>query len=988
MTLEEINELVDEIQQVLMSESFPSEEEVMDLAGRHEDLVSAAAKRLKAVDSLLSRGLRSEAIELAEREPNLNEVAIGLDFPELDAWNELLGQFEMQPIPALPADVAAELNDAYGTTLPVEKLLQRHRSAALARAPLALRIDILRRLCAADGANPVWPKDVKAFELQRLSDIKSELELAIREKNAATLTTLHQELTSPNWRNPVPAELQRKVTDAHARIRQVSARTEMEVIAHQLSNAYADFDIDTARQHGQRFEALAQIVKLPPNDPLLNVAGPALDWIREEQTRDNREKRFQAQLIAIEEALNRRTTIEELERLYYGVTQHGQALPEPLENRLADRLETLRVDAARRRRSIIAATATAVVVILAATGLLIRHIDCRNRVSRLVSQLNVLMPEAAKNGQIQPLVQFFQLLDEESPCVSRSAELVGLRQQFEALKLAEQARIARIEQLIADAINGTNGILLPSDFRKFFEMLTKAQELAKNNAEKNNVLLAETEIRKRQSAVQQRVDQDFGFILKDVTAAVAELPIDSTPEYDAMLGRLIELENTPEVSVHLLATPQALRTKVLSQRADVAKRLEIAKGLQLITDSVGQMPAFVTQLQKYMESHPGTTRAANFKELLESEKTLWSGAIVWNDMRLKLLAVDIASITPMAAKALVDEYAAFLKSSGPYCGETLLGDRLIALQAVAKRKMGSDGNFSEQFRTAFDGKAISASFLIERKVNEETERYYADAAPQIQIGKGSLVFDYYTTPSGDQTIAKELSLSAFPGASDKKRNDWLSPQTRMYNAITERFKTSKSADFEKTVSEITTNVLEEPDLDPILRLLLAEKLLTLGSDGSADIAASAKNILDEIATAGIPRLTNWVSLASEDRETQKQRDNATAFLEKHKEGIVTVLQTAVMNRDLRKSAKIGPAVQWVGWLSRNNKSFAWEVSRKADTSLAGGTRLCVFQRSTPTSPPTMVDVATVTADGMVTVLKLDGASAIEGRPVFQILDKE
>ena len=108
----------------------------------------------------------------------------------------------------------------------------------------------------------------------------------------------------------------------------------------------------------------------------------------------------------------------------------------------------------------------------------------------------------------------------------------------------------------------------------------------------------------------------------------------------------------------------------------------------------------------------------------------------------------------------------------------------------------------------------------------------------------------------------------------------------------------------------------------------------------------------------------------------------------YKGDIATALQTAATNRDLRKSSKIGPAVQWVGWLSRNNKSFAWEVSRKADTSLAGGTRLCVFQRSTPTSPPTMVDVATVTADGMVTVLKRDGASAIEGRPVFQILDKE
>ena len=352
---------------------------------------------------------------------------------------------------------------------------------------------------------------------------------------------------------------------------------------------------------------------------------------------------------------------------------------------------------------------------------------------------------------------------------------------------------------------------------------------------------------------------------------------------------------------------------------------------------------------------------------------------------IKLLDVDIASISPMAAKTLVDDYAAFLKSSGPYCGETLLGNRLIAIQAVAKRKMGSDGTFVEQFRTAFDGKAITASFLIEMpKVNEENERYYADAAPQIV--KKSLVFDSFTTPSGDQTIAKELSLSTVPGASDKKRDDWLSPQSRMTEAIFSRLKTSKSVDFEKTVTEITTTVLEEPDLDPILRLLLAERLLTLGSEGSAYIAASAEKILDEIANAGIPRLTNWVDF--QDRDVKKQRDTATAFLERYKGDIVAALQTAEMNRDGWKSSKIGPAIRWVGWLAQNDRS-GWEVSRKADTSLADGTRLCVFQKPTPTAPPTMIEIGKVSPEGIIALSEqINTTSPIEGRPVFQILDKE
>ncbi len=979
MTLEEINELVDEIQQLLMSETDPSEEELMDLAGRHEDRVSVAAKRLKAVESLLNRGLRSEAIELAEREPNLNEVVIALDFPELDAWNELLARFEMQPIPALPADVAAELNDAYGTSAPVEKLLQRHRGAAIARAPLVYRIDILRRLCAADGANPIWPRDVKSFELQRLSDIKSELDFAIREQNAATLAALDQELASPDWRNAVPADLRRKATDAHARIRQVTARKEMDEIAYQLSNAYADFDIDTARQLGQRFEALAQIVKLSGNDPLLNVAGPALDWLREEQTKVDREQRFQTQLDAIEEALNRTTTIEELERLYYGVTQHGQALPERLENRLSDRLETLKVNAVRRRRSIIAASATAAVVMLAAMGLFIRHIGVRNTISRHVDQLSVLLPEAGKTGLVQPLDEYFQLLEEESSSISRSAELVGLRKQFETLKLAETARVAQIEQLLADALSSKNEISSPAGFPLVFEVLEKASLLTKNTAEKSNVLIAESAIRKRQSELQQTVDEEFGVILKDVTAAVAELPVDSTSEYDGMLVRLSELENAEQVSNDLKATVTALRSKVLAQRSEVSMRLEVARSLQLITDSVGQVPGFATQLQKYVEAHPGSSRSADFQTVLESEKILWSGAIAWNGIRSKLLAVDIASISPLAAKTLVDDYAAFQKSSGPYCGETLLGDRLIALQAVAKRKMGSDGTFAEQFRPVFEGKAITASFLIE--ATAKNERYYADAPPQIDK---NLSFDYFTTPSGDQTIAKVMSATLFTDADKKSRNDWLSPQSRMTNAVFERVQTSKSADFERTVTEITKNVLDEPKLDPILRLLLAERMLTIGSEGSGYIAASSEKILNEIAGSGIPRLTNWVDF--QDKDVKKQRDTATAFLEQSAGDIVKALQTAEMTRDASKSSKIGPAVRWIGWLCRDERTD-WRVSMKAETSLVGGTRLCIFQKSSPTAPATMVEVATVSAEGMVTLSEQVSTSAIEGRPVFQILDE-
>jgi hypothetical protein len=145
MTISDIVLLVREIQSLLNSRNQPSEEELVDLANRHEDLVEEVRTRLEKVERLLSQGLRSEAIEQAELDPNLNDILTALDFPEVVPWNELLESHEIQPVQPIPVEAAAELNDAYLASGSIEKLLQNYRSISLARAPLSKRIAALRQ---------------------------------------------------------------------------------------------------------------------------------------------------------------------------------------------------------------------------------------------------------------------------------------------------------------------------------------------------------------------------------------------------------------------------------------------------------------------------------------------------------------------------------------------------------------------------------------------------------------------------------------------------------------------------------------------------------------------------------------------------------------------------------------------------------------------------------------------------------------------------
>ena len=123
MSIYQITAMVRAIQALLSSRNEPVEEELVDLASQHEEFVNAAARRLENVEQLLSKGLRSEAIERAEADPNLNDVLTALDFPELGPWNELLESKGIQPVPGISVEAAAELNDAYLASGSIEKLV-------------------------------------------------------------------------------------------------------------------------------------------------------------------------------------------------------------------------------------------------------------------------------------------------------------------------------------------------------------------------------------------------------------------------------------------------------------------------------------------------------------------------------------------------------------------------------------------------------------------------------------------------------------------------------------------------------------------------------------------------------------------------------------------------------------------------------------------------------------------------------------------------
>ena len=70
-----------------------------------------------------SKDLRSEAIHLAESEPNLLDSLAALDFPERADWDELVQIYQLAAAPKLAVDQAQFLNEAYAQEDPLQDLL-------------------------------------------------------------------------------------------------------------------------------------------------------------------------------------------------------------------------------------------------------------------------------------------------------------------------------------------------------------------------------------------------------------------------------------------------------------------------------------------------------------------------------------------------------------------------------------------------------------------------------------------------------------------------------------------------------------------------------------------------------------------------------------------------------------------------------------------------------------------------------------------------
>lgn len=260
-------------------------DETADLAASYIELVKEANDRLRRCAEYLRRGMRSEAIHLAECQPRLLELADALRLPDPAVWTRACMAHGLPPPPELLTDGLEEIEKAFDLERTLEPLLARHRLLALAQSPVKNRQEVLRAVAEQDPANPCWDEGLRLLDVARFKELRTEAKNAFKAHDRAGLERLAAELENHPPRAPIPDDLKDGLKRAINAVRLEAARKELIPLLEQLDAARASGNFESGTELLTRWRETVDAAKVVLPADLQDKVRPTIVWLASEEHR-------------------------------------------------------------------------------------------------------------------------------------------------------------------------------------------------------------------------------------------------------------------------------------------------------------------------------------------------------------------------------------------------------------------------------------------------------------------------------------------------------------------------------------------------------------------------------------------------------------------------------------------------------------------------------------------------------------------------------
>lgn len=914
----DIAQLVDELRTAVASPDGADVDLLRDAAAQYGEMCDRANRRLVECHSLLKRGLRSEALQACERDPQVLQLVEILDFPERYEWNVLLQQWGMAQPPLLKIDLAADLNEAYAEEESLSGLLKKHRLLALARAPLANRITVLRNIRQRDPANPAWDQDLVKYERSRLKEIHAELTDAERTHNAQKVAMLQKELGYSKWTIAPEDELVRRCDQMHARLQAEFARTQLATAERQLSEAYSAFDVDEARAAKLSWETYFPTANLPDDDPLLERVQPAFDWLSEQEQLIAERTEFEIACQKLEADLDRDASLDVIQRRYHTIQRMEREVPELLQLRYDQRVQADQLSTRRKFRIIMAITTGSLFIVATVVILFILNRQHANRVVAAVTALESLIDA----GNIDGAHAAFEDLRNRDDAIAAEPELLAIKSRIDTLWAKELERRNVFERSMAAAVQSG-----PEDPDRV--ALRRAREVATTASEKAQVRDFEAEVERQRSRRQREHDEEFLLAFKEVEDLLQQA---DTPQAIADAARQELVERTRSRLESILAAHRSVSPPIKEQSQLVFQRLDAIdkdiearqiqrQSLAELTRSVGNVKAYTDAAQKYVKRHPESSLASDLGRITQ-ESDLWTGVSAWSSFLSRSAFDNLRSLTAETARQLLEEGQSLLKQHDDIPLADEFRQRAPFLESI-KSRVDDDGQpiYEPLIRLQRDS-LISNIWMLQTK---DGARYYLQEKPDLtELDNAKRALIKYI--SGPDYSMKSASIKV----PDIEYDD-LSPQTLLMKDVCNQLKNMSNCDWDKIFWAIAQRISEDKHLDPILKYLLLDRTLTIACQGSVLMESSLGAFRQELDESSFDLGVNW--LDPDDSSVNNLRRQIAALLDQMPNPS-DIQETIKEESRLLDSAP--PQVAWIGILLRgddNRWTCGSEIELPADGEL-------------------------------------------------------
>ena len=347
--IDEIRQTMQEIRTFLAGTQQLERGRLSELARSYGKACEILNGKSTSCRELLQTGKRGEAVGLARSSPDLREAVALLDVEETQSWLETCDTLGLVIPHRLQVETAKGLvTELYDSSPETGEIQRTYRRLSLARAPLADRLRVLRKLYLADAEPGKWAEDVKGFETARVEELAKRAEQADRESNLKTLEAILAELRSRDWVERPKKRFVAAIEAIALPHRRRFAAGQYRLLLDDIRKAHAAMDEAACRRLADQWRAVKEQTGIEPDGGLADEFAPVQTWLDELAKERDEQAAFDSACASLERAVEEEHGLHALEKLVADVLRFERGMPELLAARVNSRLAELRQSSRRR----------------------------------------------------------------------------------------------------------------------------------------------------------------------------------------------------------------------------------------------------------------------------------------------------------------------------------------------------------------------------------------------------------------------------------------------------------------------------------------------------------------------------------------------------------------------------------------------------------------------------------------------------------------